>query len=339
MIIHWLLSGYEKSWESENFQDGGYAYETLARIILSKFHDLSVSYLYRGNHNNKIIRLAQFLRYIIRNRTLNFSGNIVIRDLFSTVFAPFNKTNINIILVHHIHFPKNSNQGFYKWMEKRFFRNAHKADLIIVVSEYWKRILEERGCTNVKVVYNSFDLRRFHFNKSELLDLKERLDIADDLPLIYLGNARPEKGYVEAYEALKSIKAEFITTGRTKIDHPIRHVYLSYRDYLMLLNISTVAVMMSKFDEGWCRNAHETMLCGTPVIGSGRGGMEELLVKGGQIVCDDFSNLKASVLDLLNDGNKRTEMSKRGREFAQEFSLEYFEKSWLSLIREIKYIK
>ena len=45
----------------------------------------------------------------------------------------------------------------------------------------------------------------------------------------------------------------------------------------MLLQAASVAVTMSKFNEGWCRTAHEAMLCKTPVVGSGMGGMGELL--------------------------------------------------------------
>ena len=48
---------------------------------------------------------------------------------------------------------------------------------------------------------------------------------------------------------------------------------------------------MSKFLEGWNRTAHEAMLCRTPVIGSGTGGMRELLLGGQQIICEDIKTL------------------------------------------------
>ena len=61
---------------------------------------------------------------------------------------------------------------------------------------------------------------------------------------------------------------------------------LSFQEYLILLKASTVVLTMSLFKEGWCRVAHEALLLGTPVIGSGAGGMTEVLAQGGGIICE-----------------------------------------------------
>ena len=64
------------------------------------------------------------------------------------------------------------------------------------------------------------------------------------------------------------------------INIPVVNLSLNYKEYLCLLKASSVVVTMSKFKEGWCLTAHEAMLCKTPVIGSGKGGMRELLEGG-----------------------------------------------------------
>ena len=92
---------------------------------------------------------------------------------------------------------------------------------------------------------------------------------------------------------------------------------------------------MSKFKEGWCRTAHEAMLLKTPVIGSGLGGMRELLKGGGQIICKDFKNLKGKVEYLLSHPDTRKKTGEDGYSFAKKFTLEKFEKEWLNLIQEI----
>jgi hypothetical protein len=46
------------------------------------------------------------------------------------------------------------------------------------------------------------------------------------------------------------------------------------------------------------------MLCGTAVIGSGARGMRELLIKGEQIICNDYSKLKPTVTNLSKDKQK-----------------------------------
>jgi glycosyltransferase involved in cell wall biosynthesis len=74
------------------------------------------------------------------------------------------------------------------------------------------------------------------------------------------------------------------------------------------------------------------MLCGTPVIGSGRGGMRELLEKGGQFICDDFNKMESLVSDLLSDRAKLEIAAIKGREFSEQFTLKYFRESWINLI-------
>ena len=67
---------------------------------------------------------------------------------------------------------------------------------------------------------------------------------------------------------------------------------LSFQEYLILLKASTVVLTMSLFKEGWCRVAHEALLLGTPVIGSGAGGMTEVLAQGGGLSCERAENLE-----------------------------------------------
>ena len=49
---------------------------------------------------------------------------------------------------------------------------------------------------------------------------------------------------------------------------PVQCFCLSKQDYLRLLKACDLVITMSKVREGWCRVAHEAMLCQTPVIGS-----------------------------------------------------------------------
>ena len=75
------------------------------------------------------------------------------------------------------------------------------------------------------------------------------------------------------------------------------------------------------------------MLCGTPVIGSGRGGMKELLEGGSQIVCENFSDLPRYVESVLQD----QKLGEHGYQYAhqEQFSLGDFKRDWLDLIRKL----
>ena len=48
---------------------------------------------------------------------------------------------------------------------------------------------------------------------------------------------------------------------------------------------------MSTFKEGWCRVLHEAAIHGTPILGSGLGGMRELL---------QLSSVRPSTFNTLN---------------------------------------
>ena len=88
---------------------------------------------------------------------------------------------------------------------------------------------------------------------------------------------------------------------------------------------------MSKFKEGWNRTTHEAMLCKTPVIGSGLGGMRELLEGGSQAICEDFNDLKEQVSYALD----HPEMGEKGFEFAGQFTVEKFNAEWVRLIESV----
>jgi len=301
MKIEWLLSGTAREWREEEYKDGGAVYEAYVRKALRERHNVAILYSSRGSHRLKVIRIVQFASFVVKNLRRRYKGDLIIRDFFSTVFAPFDTRRKNIVILHHLDPSSTGYRFLYRWMTRRFLRRMRLADAIIVVSEYWRNVLEKAGATNVMVINNSFDLDKFEFTSDELLEFRKKWGFDGQRPVIYLGNARPEKGYLEAFEALNGIDATFVATGKSETPKGIHRLFLSYTDYLKLLKISSVVLTMSKFDEGWCRTAHEAMLCGTPVIGSGRGGMGELLLKGGQIICRDFSSLRPALLELIID--------------------------------------
>jgi glycosyltransferase involved in cell wall biosynthesis len=152
------------------------------------------------------------------------------------------------------------------------------------------------------------------------------------VPVVYIGNCRKNKGVVEVHEVLKGRGYMLVTSGTPEITLPCPNFDLSYRDYCLLLKTSSVVVTMSKFREGWCRTAHEAMLCKTPVIGSGSGGMAELLEGGKQYICRDISELPALVEAAIG---KRDAMGEDGYRFARELTIERFEGQWLDLVEEV----
>jgi len=314
---------------------GGVVYNEQARIFLAKSFEVDLV----GCEAKffKKIRFFKLLESLFCLSKLKGEKNLWIRDFYSTLTLPWDKTQgKNIVIVHHDDFsgfPLLS-RPFFKILQIFFYRNLKKADAIITVSEYWKNYFLKKGYKRVFKIYNAFNVENYNIKPEEV----ERFKIEKKLlgkPIVYLGNCQKAKGVVETYNALKDLDVYLVTTGQKDVEIPALYLNLGDIEYLELLKASSVVLTMSKFKEGWCRTAHEAMLCKTPVIGSGSGGMKELLEGGKQTICEDCKNLREKVEYLLNNPEERLKRGEDGFNFAQKFTLEIFQKNWLDVINKI----
>ena len=243
----------------------------------------------------------------------------------------------NVAVMFHIDFSTSSPvpRLLSRLVEKLFFyRNLKKVDAIVVISEYWESYFLKRGYKNVRKIYCGFDMDNFNITEDETIEFKKKHNL-DGKPILYLGNCQSTKGAVDSYRALSGLDVHFVTSGKEYVKIPALNLNLGYREYLTLLKAATVVLTMSKNNEGWNMTAHEAMLLRTPVIGSGKGGQRELLEGGGQIVCEDFKQLRKKVEFLLNDPAQRKTIGSHGFEYARAFTRERFNRSWESLVNEM----
>jgi glycosyltransferase involved in cell wall biosynthesis len=265
-------------------------------------------------------------------------SNLYIRDDFNTVAVSFfNKpAGKNLALIYHIDFSVFPLflRGVFYFLNKFFESQLKKTDAIITISEYWENYFLEKGCNNVHKIYCGFDLKNFEISNCEVENFKKRFNLIGK-PIVYIGNCQEAKGVVESYNSLKDLDIFIVTSGAKRVNIPAINLELDYHSYVRLLKASSVVVTMSKFKEGWCRTAHEAMLCKTPVIGSGMGGMKELLEGGKQIICDDFKNLKDKVEYLLKSPEINKRMGEDGFNYAKDFTNERFEEDWVKLANEL----
>ncbi|MEK7124201.1 MAG: glycosyltransferase family 4 protein [Patescibacteria group bacterium] len=321
--------------EISSKKHGGFIYREEARQALSKEFDVElVSCEPKYLKDFKYLKMLEAFFNVFK---LKGEKDIWIRDYFPALMMRTKKTKgINIVMVHHIDIeglPKIS-IPIFRVLTKIFFHNLWNADAIITRAEIWRKHFSDLGYKNVYKIYGGSDLEKFKFSEQEISDFKKANNLLGK-PVIYIGNRQKAKGVLETYEALKDLEVHLVTTGVKDVELPAPHFDLSYRDYLKLLTASSVVITMSTFKEGWCRTAHEAMLCRTPVIGSGLGGMKELLEGGNQIICTDFPNLKSEVDNLLNNPQKREDLGKKGYDFVKQFTLEKFGEDWRNTIKNI----
>ncbi len=300
---------------------GGKAYERQLLHFLLNNLGYEVEEIYpHSNRRNELLRWAEEL---YRLSKLKVNKDIFIRDFYSSAVMD-KASGRNVSIIHHIDSSQKKRPFLNRLLEKKFYMNLNQIDTIVTVSEFWKEHFEEMGHGDVQVVYNGFNLKDFEIQEDAVERFKKRYGLSGK-PILYLGNCQPGKGVVEAYKALKDKDAFLVTSGEEEVNIPALHLNLDYKQYLTLLKASDVVIAMSKFKEGWNRTVHEAMLCKTPVIGSGMGGMRELLEEGKQMICEDVSKLNGLVDAAMEN---REELGEKGYEFAKDFTVDRFEDGW-----------
>lgn len=281
---------------------GGRVYENEMIVLLKE--DVDFKRVFILKHKFKPLNVFRLLWLIIKYKYF-FKGILLLTNQ-TTFFA--GKRSKNIVVVHHIerNLGKSPSERFQRYCDNYLFHNISRYDIVVAVADCWRQEFVNAGFKDVRVIYNSFDQSDYAFTSEVIHDFKKRYNL-DDRPLIYLGNCQVKKGVVESYEALKNEGYQLVTSGRKLVDIPVRNLDLPFPDYKILLAASDVVLTMSKFTEGWNRTAHEASLCGTPVIGTGTGGMHELLKMAKQSETKDYSQLPIIIKERLSTSYRPTD--------------------------------
>ena len=314
---------------------GGTIYEDDILEGIKNDFDTQLIEIYIRKRPIKLLRILGLGWDILK---LKGSKDVWIRSFKSTIFVPYDRTrgkNISLFFHHDPSVFNFTNRKLYNILIKLYYKSLKNVDIIVTISDYWKNHFIDLGYNGyVKKIYCGFDTAQFdNLTSNEVDDFKKKYGLKNEKPIIYLGNCQESKGVVEAYKELKDFDAYLVTSGNKEIDIPAINLNLTYKEYLLLLKASSVAVTMSKFKEGWGITTHEAMLCKTPVVGSGLGGMGELLEGGKQIICGNFNKLKEKVKYAM----EHQELGESGYQFAsqKQFTIEHFNDEWTKLIRSM----
>lgn len=258
------------------------------------------------------------------------------RDAFllrSQNIALFDYAGRGLTIVFHLDATQSAPliRVFETLMERRFFGRRQLDEPIVVIAQYWRDLLVAKGYRNVHLVYCGFRLADYEVSDAEVAAFRARHGLGTSR-IVYIGNPQRKKGADLAHAALRDSEFTLVTSGVGDLALPVRHLDLSFRDYVCLLRSADAVVTMSRFKEGWNRVAHEAMLVGTPVVGSGAGGMGELLRGGGQVICEEPAEIAAAVRRAIAS---RAELAAAGRRYARGFSDERFTREWQELIRRL----
>ncbi len=298
-------------------------------------YDFQASQVLKGMFNVRIDASSVYteadniMTYWLRLSKYKSKATIQVMEPYPIVFGQSNN-NFKVAIIHHIETELMISSVKHRWFYKRLIKRLSSMDKVVTVSKFWENYLRENGCNNLVTIYNSFNPSDYEFTEDELNEFCTRHGFSKTKPLVYIGNAGNRKGVHQVYDRLKHQDFELVMTGgrNDAKDIPVKYLNLSATDYRKLLASCNVVLAMSRMMEGWNRIAHEAMLCKVPVVGSGQGGMMELLVGGQQIVCTDHNNLIEKINQAIA---RKKDLGNLGYLFVKRFDLSYFKNSWHSI--------
>jgi glycosyltransferase involved in cell wall biosynthesis len=308
--------------------NGGNAYDFYAANSLKEKFKIRMDDL-------SLMKSAENLsEYLLRMKSYKPIADVIIKEPYPMVFGRSPINSKEVAMIHHIDEDFFSKDFRHRLFFRSMKRKLQKMDLVITVSKYWENYLFALGCKKVKVIYNSFNLKDYHSNESDIFNFKKKYQINNISSLIYIGNAHRPKGVYEVYDALKNFSYQLVMTGskNNAPDLPVKFLILDRKEYLCLLHASDLVITFSKIPEGWNRIAHEALLSHTPVIGSGKGGMKELLEGAEQLIVPDIANLPEAVEEVLKNKFKYSE---NGLKYVQRFNMEHFKNEWEKTIFDL----
>ncbi len=313
---------------------GGTIYEEMVDQAIAERHDLKVlRYQYRWRKPFRYFEIINLFFFYLKSNNQN---GIIIRNL-ETCMWPSRKPTIYLVFHVDWNYSGLFSKFIQMWTWFVFGTLTPKNQPVVVISQFWKDFLIQKGFTNVHLIYCAFDEQEYNVTETEVNDFLVRKNLQNK-KIIYIGNPQKKKGVDIAYNALKELKVELVCSGEGDIELPVRYLKLNFKDYLCLLRASTVVMTLSRFKEGWNRVAHEALLMGTPVIGSGRGGMGELLRQTDQKIINDENliEIKSTVQEYMG---LKPVVKEQHLQYLKSFNRIRFRKAWLTLIENIQQSK
>jgi glycosyltransferase involved in cell wall biosynthesis len=316
-----------------SFARGGDYYERNVADVLKNYCHLTTWEL-----QDKLPRFLKFSRLGYFYETWAgspYHANLLITNKAGVFYGiKLDKFERNVLIVHHVDAYHDTHSIINRGIERYILSKLKNFDKIVTVAQYWKDFLQRYvPAEKVVVIYNSFPVQKIQSRITgfDPAEFKTKHNIPLGQRIVYAGNSLKSKGILKTKELLKNSPYHIITSGARDVDCGTQHLTLSYQDYLRLLSIADVSVLLSEFKEGWNRIAHESLLCGTPVIGRAIAGLGELLVESKQTIYRNGDDLKA----LIEEVGVRPEIVQRGQDVLKQFDIGYFEREWIKVVKDL----
>ncbi|PIF04293.1 MAG: glycosyl transferase family 1 [Arcobacter sp.] len=350
---------------------GRYTYEISKR--LQKSNDLSLYFFY-GYYSSKLIKpsdqhsIKKLKSFIVKNQLIKkivrkflFSFSAFFSSSYDIYWQPGfvlnNKIDAKKIIttVHDFSFilyPNSQPKERREYLEKNFFKNIYKSNIIITCSYFTKQEVIERlhiDEDKIKVIYHGVDHDLFYVHN----DLKLEYDLPKKF-ILCVGSIEPRKnllGLLKAYENLdEEIKKEYklVLVGfkgwenkeimeliNKNKDNIIYLGFICDSELAKVYNLATLFIFPS-FYEGFGIPPLEAMACGTPVIASNTSCIPEIC--GDAVVYIDphsIDDISKKIELLIVDKKLQKELVYKGLKKAKEYTWEKSVQKHLSIMKSL----
>lgn len=318
-----------------NRHDGAADYDL---HIDKTFDEKSENILYKVeeaiDYNKKLPRKLALFIFWFRAQYKLFFGKIDVAIVSPAMLLIYPK-RVSVIVIFHHYDPsvfKGIRLIYVKFSQWLFILQKSRVNMLVTPAKYWKQYFLDKGFKNIRIIRHGFDIdtmdqsirnndKNFVLNKFNLTSKK----------YLHLGSYGPAKGQKIVIKNLSNIKIPMIATGSKKIQllddlKEITFINATYAEYNILLKNALAVICMSEFKEGWCRVLHEAAIHGTSILGSGLGGMSEVLQIGG------FTSSSPSSLSTDLNNRVKHSLSENQINSYRAFSLERFRNEWHQVI-------
>ncbi len=224
--------------------------------------------------------------------------------------------NLPVIVHFHSFSAKTTISGKKKDLYKKIF---NKADAIIVLSNYWKKQVEQIVIKpgKIKVIYNPCP------------EVKQKSDLLKQKTILFAGTLNERKGYSDLLRAFSKIAAQFpewkiVFAGNGEIELAIKlsislnisnnvifKGWISGMEKEKLFNTSTIFCLPS-YAEGFPMAVLDAWAYGLPVITTPVGGLPDVLIHGKNALVfqpGDIDMLAENLKELMTNVNLRERLA------------------------------
>lgn len=193
--------------------------------------------------------------------------------------------NKRVWVVLHNYDENDGKSALLAWYYRRLFsllrRRGGGRFAVIAVAPYWQQYFSQTlQLPDVRLFPNLFEPALYQAYTGKVRNRWVHMGQygSKNDPGIYALAARLSSRGFYCYFSTLNPREAAAHNGRYEVLY-----FHDFKDYLEHMSLSCCTLALPRIREGWNRIAHESMLCGTPVIGYKSGGLANLLKESGSV--------------------------------------------------------